>query len=48
MRVGSEFEAPQRIEPSVKTTIAEQKTVRAPNRSAIQPEAGMNTASVSI
>ena len=35
---------PQRIEPSVKTAMAEQKMVRAPNRSAIQPDAGMKTA----
>ena len=48
MRVESEVEAPQRIEPRVKTTIAVQKTVRAPKRSATQPEAGMNTASVSM
>ncbi len=48
IRVSSEVEAPQRIEPTVNTTIAEQKTVRAPNRSATQPEAGMNTARVSM
>ena len=48
MRVASEDEAPHRIEPSVKTTIALQNTVRAPKRSATQPEAGMNTASVSM
>ena len=48
IRVSSEVEAPQRIEPTVNTTMAEQNTVRAPNRSAIQPEAGMNTASVSM
>ena len=41
-------DAPQRIEPRVKTTIAEQNTVRAPSLSATQPEAGMNTASVSM
>ena len=29
-------------------TIAAQNTVRAPKRSAIQPEAGMNTARVSM
>ncbi len=46
--VGRPVEAPQRIEPSVKTTIAEQNTVRAPILSATQPEAGMNTASVSM
>ena len=48
MRVGSEDEAPQRMEPRVKMTIALQKTVRAPKRSATQPEAGMNTASVNM
>ena len=48
MRVGSDDEAPHRIEPSVNTTIALQNTVRAPKRSATQPEAGMNTASVSM
>ena len=48
IRVGSEVEAPQAIEPSVKMTIALQNTVRAPKRSATQPEAGMNTASVSM
>ena len=32
-------------EPSVNTTIAARKTVRAPKRSAIQPLNGMNTAS---
>ena len=47
-RVGSEEDAPHRIEPSVKTTIAEQNTVRAPSLSATHPEAGMNTASVSM
>ena len=46
--VGSEVDAPQRIEPSVKTTIAEQNTVRAPSLSATQPDAGMKTASVSM
>src|SRR5208337_1590559 len=44
IRVSSEFDAPQQIEPRVKTTMAEQKTVRAPNRSATQPDAGMNRA----
>ncbi len=48
MSVSSEVEAPQRIEPMVKTTIALQNTVRAPKRSATQPEAGMKTASVSM
>src|SRR4051794_345487 len=35
---------PHRIEPSMKTAIAIRNTCRAPNRSAIQPLAGMNTA----
>ncbi len=48
MRVESEDEAPHRIEPSVKMTIALQNTVRAPKRSATQPEAGMKTASVNM
>ena len=37
--------APQAIEPSVNTAIAAQKVRRMPNRSATQPETGMNTAS---
>ena len=41
----SVVERPQRIEPSVKTTIAAENTFRAPNLSAAQPESGMNTAS---
>ena len=48
MSVGSELAAAQSSEPAVKTPIAVQKTVRAPKRSATQPEAGMNTASVSM
>ena len=39
-----EFETPQAIEPKVKTTIARLNTRRAPNRSAVQPLIGMNTA----
>ncbi len=38
---------PQPIEPSVKTTIAALNTRRAPNRSAVQPLIGMNTARLS-
>ena len=41
---GSVSTSEQPIEPSVKTTIAEQNTVRAPNRSASQPESGMKMA----
>ena len=40
----SELDRPQAIEPRVKTTIAEPNTRRAPNRSAVQPLIGMNTA----
>ncbi len=38
---------PHRIEPTVNTAIAARNTVRVPNRSAIQPLAGMNTARLS-
>ena len=38
---------PQPIEPKVKTTIAALNTRRAPNRSAVQPLIGMNTARLS-
>ena len=38
---GKLFTAEQATDPSVKTTMAEQKTVRAPNLSAIQPDIGM-------
>ena len=38
---------PQAIEPKVKTTIARLNTRRAPNRSAVQPLIGMNTARLS-
>ena len=41
----SELEKPHRIDPAVKTTMAARNTVRVPKRSAIQPLAGMNTAS---
>src|SRR5208337_168517 len=44
---GSEFEKPQNTEPVVKMMIAVRKTVRAPNRSAIQPLIGMKTARLS-
>ena len=44
---GRPFDAPQAIEPAAKMTIASRKMVRAPNRSAIQPEAGMKIASAS-
>ncbi len=39
-----EPEKPQRIEPVVKVAIASRKTLRAPCRSASQPEAGRKTA----
>ena len=39
-----ESEKPQRIEPMVKITIASRKMMRAPKRSASQPEAGRKTA----
>ncbi|EKD60464.1 MAG: hypothetical protein ACD_54C00721G0001 [uncultured bacterium] len=38
---------PQAIEPSANTAIAQRNTRRAPNLSATQPEAGMNTAKAS-
>ncbi len=41
----SESDCPHITEPSVNTTIARRNTCLAPNRSAIQPDAGMNTAS---
>src|SRR6266704_4857540 len=37
----------QPIEPTMKTAMAIENTMRAPNRSAVQPLAGMNTASES-
>ncbi len=41
-------ERPQRREPSVKIAIADAKTRRVPNRSAIQPLTGMKTARLSV
>ncbi len=41
----TEDDSAQPIEPIMKTAIAALNTVRAPNRSAVQPLAGMNTAS---
>ena len=41
----SDSAKPHAAEPTVKTTMAMRNTVRAPNRSAIQPLTGMNTAS---
>ena len=41
----SECEAAQPIEPSTKTPIAARNTLRVPNRSAVQPLAGMQIAS---
>src|SRR5271154_104500 len=41
---GSDCDSPQKTEPVVKMMIAVRKTVRAPNRSAIQPLIGMKTA----
>ena len=46
-RAASELAIPQPIEPKVKTTIATLNTRRAPNRSAVQPLIGMNTARLS-
>ncbi len=42
--IPSEVDAPHSAEETVKTATAAQKTVRAPNRSAIQPLTGMKTA----
>ncbi len=42
-----EWEKPHRIEPDVKVAIASTKMIRAPNRSASQPEVGMKIASAS-
>ena len=47
MKSGSPWAKPQAAEPSVNTTMAARNTVRAPNRSAIQPLKGINTASES-
>src|ERR1700687_308308 len=46
MKSRSEVAEPQSAEPVVKMTIATRNTVRAPKRSAIQPEIGIKTASV--
>ena len=43
----SELDSAQPIEPSTNTAMAARNTVRAPNRSAVQPLNGMNTASES-
>ena len=43
----SEDDTAQPIEPSTNTAIAARNTVRPPNRSAVQPLIGMNTASES-
>jgi hypothetical protein len=43
--MGDEEDNAQPIEPTVKTAMATENTMRAPNRSAVQPLAGMNTAS---
>ena len=39
-----ELDRPQKIEPATNVTMARQKMLRAPKRSASQPEAGMKTA----
>src|SRR3954464_14572113 len=41
----TDCDSAQPIEPTMNTPIAIENTERAPNRSAVQPEAGMNTAS---
>src|ERR1700716_520810 len=41
----TEPDSAQPIEPTMKTAMAMENTMRAPNRSAVQPLAGMNTAS---
>jgi len=43
----SELDSAQPIEPIMKTAMATRNTVEAPKRSAVQPDAGMNTASES-
>ncbi len=43
----SESESAQPIDPMMKTAMARRKTVRAPNRSAVQPLPGMKIASAS-
>src|SRR5215216_6257449 len=47
MNTVSEGALAQTIEPEMKTPMATRKTLRAPNRSAVQPLAGMKTASAS-
>jgi len=42
------LEMPQRIDPNVKMPIAEAKTRRVPNRSAIQPLIGIKIARLSV
>ena len=42
------LDMPQRNDPSVKRPIAEAKTRRVPNRSAIQPLIGMKTARLNV
>ncbi len=44
---GSELDRPQQIEPPMNTKMAARNTVRPPNRSAIQPLAGMKMARLS-
>ena len=46
--VESEPDRPHRTEPMVKITIAARNTVRQPNRSAIHPLIGTNTARLSM
>ena len=41
----TDCDSAQPIDPTMKTAIAIENTIRAPNRSAVQPLAGMNTAS---
>ena len=41
----TEVDSAQPIEPTMNTAIAAENTMRAPKRSAVQPLAGMNTAS---
>ena len=43
----TEEDSAQPIDPNMKTAMAIENTMRAPNRSAVQPLAGMNTASES-
>ena len=41
----TDVDSAQPIEPTMNTAIATENTMRAPKRSAVQPLAGMNTAS---